>query len=85
MIGGRYDLRERIGEGGLAEAYLALDQLTDEEVVLKIARPGRDPELLMREHAVLRSVSHRALVRARGGVTSRAARRIAAGRVAAWR
>jgi transcriptional regulator with GAF, ATPase, and Fis domain len=64
-IADRYELREHLGRGGLADAHAAHDVLLDAAVVLKILRAGRDPELLMREHALLRACAHPSLVRVR--------------------
>lgn len=65
IVGGRYELRERIDSGELASTFVAHDAVGDDAVVLKIAHGGRDGTLL-REHAALRVVHHESLARVRG-------------------
>jgi len=40
LFDGRYMITERLGAGGMGTAYLASDQLTDEEVVIKVIHPS---------------------------------------------
>jgi transcriptional regulator with GAF, ATPase, and Fis domain len=65
VVGGRYELRERIGSGELASTFVAHDTVGNDTVVLKVAHGGRDGTLL-REHAALRAVRHESLARVRG-------------------
>lgn len=37
---GRYEIRSKIGEGGMGEVYLPLDTKLDRKVALKILPPG---------------------------------------------
>ncbi len=63
----RYELRGRIGAGGLADVYAAWDPLEEREVALKILRdPGRDdPHVrrFLREGRLLTNLDHPRLPR----------------------
>ena len=58
----RYEIRERLGKGGMGEVFRAFDRLTQRDVALKIMRPDvREPgddEALRQEMLRARSVSH---------------------------
>jgi serine/threonine-protein kinase len=68
LIAGRYAVRGRIGEGGMARVYRAEDALTGEEVAIKIlepehvVRPG-GMDAFLREAAAARAASHPNIVR----------------------
>jgi serine/threonine-protein kinase len=54
----RYELRRRIGSGGMADVYLAIDRQLDREVAIKLLRPEAgtrddDVERFRREAALL--------------------------------
>ena len=63
----RYDIRERIGAGGLADVYAGRDTRTDREVALKILRePDRDDahvRRFLREGRLLSALRHERLPR----------------------
>ncbi|MFO0612122.1 MAG: protein kinase [Polyangiaceae bacterium] len=67
-LGGRYEILERIGVGGMGEVYRAYDRDLDEPVALKLLRPdiAQDPEMLERfrnEVKLARRVTHRGVAR----------------------
>jgi serine/threonine-protein kinase len=58
----RYEIRQRLGKGGMGEVFLAFDRATQQDVALKIVRedaraPG-DDEALRQELVRARGVSH---------------------------
>jgi len=62
-IAGRYDVRARLGAGGMGVVYEVLDRASDEIVALKTLRPGgADPQLIKREFRALADVLHPNLV-----------------------
>jgi len=56
----RYQIKEKIGQGGLGEVYLALDTQLQREVALKRVRAaeGQSPEDVLREAKVLSALQH---------------------------
>ncbi len=50
VFGGRYESRRRVGSGGMAEVYLAYDQLLDREVAVKALNDelASDPQFVER-------------------------------------
>ncbi len=56
---GRYDIRQKIGEGGMGEVYLAYDEQLDRNVVLKILLPKflEDIDLVKRFKLEAKAVS----------------------------
>jgi hypothetical protein len=45
VVAGRYELRERLGSGGVADVYRAVDRSLGRAVAVKLFRPGCGPEL----------------------------------------
>jgi len=65
VLAARYELRRRLGRGPGGETWLALDQVTSREVVLKFAPGGESgADRLQRERAVLAATSHPAVLSA---------------------
>jgi serine/threonine protein kinase len=67
LLAGRYRLESRVGEGGMATVYRALDEALGRTVAVKIFRPGADSdagdlERRVSETRVLASLNHHALV-----------------------
>ncbi|HEX5190333.1 MAG TPA: serine/threonine-protein kinase, partial [Streptosporangiaceae bacterium] len=58
LLGGRYELQDRIGTGGFSEVWRAHDEVLDRPVAIKLldAKYARDPEALAR----FRSEAHNA-------------------------
>ena len=52
VIGGRYELADRIGGGGMADVFRAHDRNLDCDVAVKVMRPAfaTDPEFVERFH-----------------------------------
>ena len=59
MLGGRYRLLERLGQGGMGTVYRATHTLMDKPVALKILRAelATDAEAVARFHREARSAS----------------------------
>jgi serine/threonine protein kinase len=60
-IAGRYELREKLGEGGMGVVWRALDTKTSGEVAIKIMKDISDPdalELFTKEWRALAEMSH---------------------------
>ncbi|MCU0272305.1 MAG: Stk1 family PASTA domain-containing Ser/Thr kinase [Acidimicrobiales bacterium] len=63
VFSGRYELQRRLGRGGMAEVFLARDQLLDRPVAVKVLAPelARDPsfvERFRREAQAAANLSH---------------------------
>ena len=71
LIGGRYQIIESIGQGGMAQVYLAIDQKTGENVAIKVMHDdlANDPVLIKcfeAEARVTSSLNHPNIVRVVG-------------------
>ncbi|MDQ2951662.1 MAG: protein kinase, partial [Chloroflexota bacterium] len=63
----RYEVRERLGSGAMADVHRAYDRATGRDVAIKLMRPGlaEDPDLLQRferESSTLRALHHQNIV-----------------------
>jgi len=68
VIGGRYELGERLGSGGMADVYVAHDRTSERTVALKLLREGlsTDPTFVARftrEARAAASITHPRVVR----------------------
>ncbi|HEY3927984.1 MAG TPA: tetratricopeptide repeat protein [Candidatus Koribacter sp.] len=67
-LGGRYEILQLLGEGGMGAVYKARDLEVDKIIALKVIRPdlANDPEILQRfkqELLTAREVTHRNVIR----------------------
>jgi serine/threonine-protein kinase len=64
VLDGRWEIRQRIGEGGMAVVYAGIDRDTGREVAIKIIRAygDRDDARFLREVTSLERTSHAAIV-----------------------
>jgi serine/threonine-protein kinase len=58
VIGGRYELRERLGAGAMSEVWLADDRKLERPVALKLLAPHADARRFEREARAAASLSH---------------------------
>ncbi|MCU1438437.1 MAG: serine/threonine protein kinase [Naasia sp.] len=66
ILGGRYELQNSVGVGGMAEVHRAHDLVLDRDVAVKVFRPelseANDPRRIEAEMKILGSVNHPNLV-----------------------
>ena len=58
VIGGRYELRERLGSGAMSEVWLADDRKLERRVALKFLAPHADSRRFEREARAAATLSH---------------------------
>jgi serine/threonine-protein kinase len=58
VIGGRYELRERLGSGAMSEVWLADDRKLERSVALKLLAPHADSRRFEREARAAAALSH---------------------------
>jgi serine/threonine-protein kinase len=58
LISGRYRLEQRLGDGGMAEVWLARDLELDRPVAVKLLNPAADPGRFEREAHAAARLSH---------------------------
>ncbi len=58
VIGGRYELRERLGAGAMSEVWLADDRKLERPVALKLLAPHADARRFEREARAAAALSH---------------------------
>lgn len=66
IVAGRYRIEARLGTGGMAAVYRAVDMERGETVAIKLASSAADPELLSRfeqELALCQKISHDNVIR----------------------
>lgn len=72
LLGGRYLLKEVIGEGSYGITYLGIDQTDENPVAVKQARPSKGPlarQLLEKEARILQSLNHPRIPACKDGMT----------------
>lgn len=65
LLDGHYEIASPLGEGGMAQVYLAFDRWLDRPVAIKLAHAAH-PDQLQREAHVLASLQHPGIVVAHG-------------------
>ena len=65
LSGTRYELRERLGRGGMGTVFLAFDTQLEREIALKVSAHAESPDLalrLTREAKVIAALEHPGIV-----------------------
>ena len=63
LIEGRYELRDRLGEGATGEVFVAKDNISEQMFALKMFRSNIGYEIAKREFGILLQVAHKNIVR----------------------
>lgn len=62
LLGEQYEVVEKIGEGGMAQVYEAIDRVLGRRVAIKVGRPGQGPHALRDEARAIVAVRHPSMV-----------------------
>lgn len=58
LVGGTYEVRDALGQGGMGVVFEAQDRLLARRVAIKVSHPGVDPKFLRLEAQAMAAVQH---------------------------